>query len=92
MLSSPQAKQACGEETLSGRGRPVTDPSDVKVAHLARLGLDEGLAGPDLLAHQHREDLVRLDGVVDADAQEGARPGSIVVSQSWSAFISPRPL
>src|SRR6476661_8752770 len=79
-LRVPQAKQLCG--AISKRGMPgtsMTRGSDVKVLYLAGLGLDELLARRDLLAHEHREDLVRVSGF-------------IVVSHSWSAFISPRPL
>ena len=63
-LSVPHAKQ-CAARTRSGRSAsrsrvawPSRVASDVKVLHLARLGLDEVLARPDLLAHEHREDLV----------------------------------
>ncbi len=47
--------------------------SDVKVLDLAGLGLDEVLARLDLLAHEHREDLVGLGGVLDVDPQQRPR-------------------
>src|SRR3954447_15600119 len=63
-LSVPHAKQLWGANSnrpagvsMAGRG-VVSVASDVKVLHLACLGLDEVLARTDLLAHQHREDLV----------------------------------
>src|SRR6476620_3099319 len=49
--------------------------SDVKVAHLASLGLDEVAAGLDPLAHELHEDVVRDPGGLDLDAQKRARRG-----------------
>src|SRR3954463_5285352 len=61
---------------LERSARPcATRRSDVKVADLPRLGLDEVLPRRDLLAHQHREDRVRGDGVVDLGAEERPRLG-----------------
>src|SRR5688572_25948014 len=58
-LSVPHAKQWCGAiSSLGMPGRSMTLGSNVKVLHLASLGLDEVLPRADLLAHQHREDLV----------------------------------
>src|SRR5450759_826150 len=76
-LSVPQAKQLWGSMTI--REPPIrtserlTGASDVKVAHLAGLGLDEVLAGLHPLAHQHREDLVRDGRVLDLHFEQ--RPG-----------------
>src|SRR6476661_1419439 len=73
-LRVPQAKQLCG--AISKRGMPgtsMTRGSDVKVLYLAGLGLDELLARRDLLAHEHREDLVRARGVVSIDAEKRPR-------------------
>ena len=62
-LSVPHAKQLCGRNSnrppgVSIAGRASRAASDVKVLDLPRLGLDEVLARADLLAHEHREDLV----------------------------------
>ena len=65
---------------------------DVEVHDFLGVRLDELLARRHRRAHQHVEGLVRLDAVVDRDLQQRARAGSIVVSQSCSGFISPRPL
>ena len=65
-LSSPQAKQLCGSNSKratcsSCRPDPASRRRQTsRVLDLARLGLDEVLARGDLLAHQHREDLVGL--------------------------------
>src|ERR1700693_3383202 len=87
-FSSPQTKQWCGSTTKryvrpsSGgvMGAGLDDPrwaavaaSDVKVGHLARLGLDEVAARADLLAHELAEDEVGLGGGVDLGAQQRAR-------------------
>src|SRR4051812_16039515 len=57
------ARLDCTDAACVGR----TVASDVKVADLARLGLDEFLARLDLLAHQLGEDLIGVDGVVRID-------------------------
>src|ERR1043166_6098552 len=49
--------------------------SDIQVLHIERVVFDEFAAGFDGVAHQHGEDFVGLDGVVDADLQERARVG-----------------
>src|SRR5438093_936552 len=86
-FSSPHAKQRCGSNSKapsrSRRAGPtrsaprlgLASVSDVKVADLARLGLDELLAWLDLLAHELGEDLVGLDRVVRVDVrpQQNAR-------------------
>jgi hypothetical protein len=74
------------------RDSRTTRASDVKVLHLAGLGLDEVLARRDLLAHQHREDLVGAAAFSLSTRRSVRVSGFIVVSQSCSAFISPRPL
>src|SRR3954447_17131590 len=72
----PHAKQRCGatsismpdaESAITRAPRSTAGPrtSDVKVANLPGLGLDEVLPGRDLLAHEHREDGVRHRGVID---------------------------
>ena len=43
---------------------------DVQVAHGLGVRLDESLAGIDVGAHQHVEDLVRLDRIFDLDAEQ----------------------
>src|SRR5204863_9430820 len=76
-FSVPHAKQLWG--AISRRLPPMrtseTSGSDVKVPHLAGLGLDELLARLDPLAHEPGEDLVGLGGVVDLDPQEHPRLG-----------------
>src|SRR4051794_7198690 len=61
-LSDPHAKQLCGSMTILlppiRTSSSVTRRSDVKVAHLAGLGLDEVLARLHALTHEHREDAV----------------------------------
>ena len=57
-----------------------------------RVLLDELAARLDLVAHQHGEDLVgRLASSMRHELSVRVM-GSMVVSQSWSGFISPRPL
>src|SRR5690242_5166550 len=72
-FSVPQAKQLWGATSI--RRPPIrtsaTAGSDVKVAHLAGLGLDELLARLDPLAHELGEDLVGHRGVLDLDAEQG---------------------
>ena len=66
----------------------------VERVHLQGVALDEFPAGFDHIPHEQGENLIRLNGVLHLDLQE--RPlvglGFMVVSQSWSGFISPRPL
>src|SRR5687768_12234048 len=76
VFSEPHAKQWCGATSKRGTpGMPTTrvPASDVKILHLPGLGHDEALARRDLLAHEHREDLVGERGVLRIDAQERAR-------------------
>src|SRR5438093_13092677 len=51
--------------------RSATAASDVKVADLPSLSLDEFLARLDVLAHQLREDLVGQGGVLRVDPKQG---------------------
>src|SRR3954464_15870323 len=81
VLRVPQAKQLWGANSkrpagvsIAGRAR-VPVASDVKVLHLARLGLDEVLPRPDLLAHQHREDLVGQRGILAVHLEQRPRLG-----------------
>src|SRR5436190_6770056 len=87
-LSVPQAKQLCSANSkrplgVSIPGLPARAgpdgadgaASDVKVLDLSGLGLDEVFPRPDLLAHQHREDLIGQRGVLAVDPQERARFG-----------------
>src|SRR6476620_9677643 len=46
---------------------------DIEIRHLQRIVLDEVAARLDHVAHQGREDLVGLVGMVDLDLQQGAR-------------------
>ena len=64
---------------------------DVQVAHVERVLLDELAARLDRVAHQRREDVLGLV-VLGRTCSSVRVAGSIVVSQSSSAFISPRPL
>jgi hypothetical protein len=66
--------------------------SDVEVADVEGVELDELAPGFDQIAHQRREQAVGLEGVLDPHLEQGSTSGSIVVSQSCSGFISPRPL
>ena len=82
-LSVPHPKQLWAANSkrpsgvsMAGRLGPVIRvASDVKVLHLARLGLDEVLAWPDLLAHQHREDVVGGRRILAVDTEKGPRLG-----------------
>src|SRR3954449_5842502 len=77
-LRLPHAKQLCGASSNGVTPGPATTPpraSDVKVADLSRLGLDEVLARPDLLAHKHREDRIGLGRVVDLGPKQCPRLG-----------------
>src|SRR5678816_3320902 len=47
-------------------------PLDVDVRDAQRVALDEVAARLDLVAHQHREDTIGLERVVELDAQEPA--------------------
>ena len=67
-------------------------PSHIQICHAQRVLLDEFAARLDLVAHQPREHVVGVVGIIDPHLQQRADFGSSVVSQSWSAFISPRPL
>ena len=49
------------------------DSLDVQILHAQRVVLDEAAARLDLVAHQRREDLVGLVGVLDTDLQQRAR-------------------
>src|SRR5688500_16042499 len=54
---------------------PATQPgvrSNIQVADVERVLLDEVLAGLDLVAHEDREDRVGLDRVLDAHLEERA--------------------
>ena len=46
--------------------------SNVNIACPECVGFDEVTAGFDFVAHEHGEDAVGFDGVVDLDAQEAA--------------------
>src|SRR4051795_2322400 len=76
-LRVPHAKQLCGATSIRRPPKRTsrTAGSDVKVPHLACLGLDELLARLDTLAHELREDLVGrgLAAVLDVDPQERPR-------------------
>src|SRR4029079_16910803 len=87
-LSVPQAKQLWAANSnrpvgvsMAGRvadalgGEAVPVASDVKVLHLACLALDEVLARTDLLAHQHRADLVGQPAIIAVDLEERPRLG-----------------
>ena len=91
-MSSPQAKQLCGSNSKPRRRAVGARSSDVKVADLARWVWMKSLRGRDLLAHQH----VKISSASTASSistRSSVRvSGFIVVSQSCSAFISPRPL
>jgi uncharacterized ferredoxin-like protein len=65
---------------------------DVEVADVERVDLDELATRLDEVAHQGREDLLGRSTSPIATSSRLRRAGSIVVSQSCSAFISPRPL
>jgi hypothetical protein len=71
----------------------IANASDVDVARVQRIALDEGAARLDVVAHERGEYLVGGDGIVDLHLEQAPRfVGSIVVSQSCSGFISPSPL
>src|SRR5215217_5198620 len=76
-LSWPHAKQLCGSSTILlpriRTSSSVTARSDVKVLHLASLGLDEVLARFDALTHQHREDAVGDRRLFDLDLEQRPR-------------------
>ena len=72
------ARATGGAIASGGGGRR----SDVKVPDLARLGLDEVLARPDLLAHEHREDARR--------PRRRPRPRPAGASASPGSSSSPR--
>ena len=55
----------------SGALRPTTD-SNVDIAGPQRVGLDEFAAWLDLVTHQHGEDTVGLDGVVELHPEQAA--------------------
>ena len=65
---------------------------DVQVLHVERVLLDEVAARLDVVAHQRGEDVVGLDPSSIFTCSSVRRIGFIVVSASWSGFISPRPL
>ena len=54
--------------------------------------LDELAARFDIVPHEGREQVVGGDGILEPDLKQVRRVGSIVVSQSCSASISPSPL
>src|SRR5512140_2969954 len=51
------------------------ETSNVQIRHVEGVRLDELAARLDRVAHEDREDLVGLDGVLDAHLQEAARGG-----------------
>ena len=65
---------------------------DIEVLHFERVVLNEDAPRLDLVAHENREQFLGADAVFDRHLQQPARSGFIVVSQSCSGFISPRPL
>src|SRR5947209_15433163 len=66
--SPPTASRAIFR--VRGSGPLAIRPLNVEVADGLGVGLDEVLAGIDLVAHQDVEDLVRLDRVLDFDAHQ----------------------
>jgi hypothetical protein len=76
-------------------GSVISTPSailDVQVLHVERVALDEQPPRLDVVAHQRAERVLGLDLVGHAHLEQRARSRIIVVSASWSGFISPRPL
>ena len=65
---------------------------DVEVADVQGVFLDELAARLHVIAHQGREDLFAFDGILEPHSSRVRDSAFIVVSQSCSAFISPRPL
>jgi len=65
---------------------------DVEVHDLEGVLLNEGSAAVNGVSHQHGEELVGLSCVFDPHLKEARLSGFMVVAQSCSAFISPRPL
>ncbi len=62
-------------------GHALSSPrSDVQVAHVERVCLDELAARLDLVAHEDGEDVVGFDVVLDLDLQQAAASGG----PSWS--------
>ena len=93
---SSRRRSSCAARTRSARrlgAAADARPQTSRLLDLPGLGLDEVLARRDLLAHEHREDLVGRRRRPRPSTRSSVRvSGFIVVSQSWSAFISPRPL
>src|SRR5688572_1078313 len=71
LLATCRISAACRDGIAGDRlSRVRTSVSDVQVADLAGLAADEVAPRLDLLAHQRAENLVRLRGVADIDAQQ----------------------
>ena len=64
----------------------------VEETNILGIAGDEAAPGLDVLAHQHAEQFVGGGGVVERHRTQNRTAGSIVVSHSSLAFISPRPL
>ena len=65
---------------------------NVKVLDFKGVFADEVPSFFDIVAHQDTEKPVGFAGIFEFTFKSVRRAGSIVVSQSWSEFISPRPL
>jgi hypothetical protein len=65
---------------------------DVEVLDVERVVFDEFAAGFDVFAHERGEDGLGFGDVFELDLSSVRRSGSMVVSQSCVAVISPRPL
>jgi hypothetical protein len=65
---------------------------DVQISYVERVVLDELAPRLDGIAHQHGEDLIRFNASSILTCNNVRFSGFMVVSQSCSGFISPRPL
>ena len=88
MLLTKIVSADIGKKSLSN-GR---EKSDIQIPYIQRVVFDEFSARLDGVSHQNRKDVVGFYGIVDPDLQQGALLRVMVVSQSCSGFISPKPL
>ena len=93
--TSLRGTRGVGDGSLANEQRaPQGAPEglDVEILHVEGVVFDKFAARFDVLAHERGEDGLGFGDVFKLDRSRVRRSGSMVVSQSCVAVISPRPL